>query len=57
MHMQEIIVFIVVVAAAILVGYKAFKSIRTITHPDPCGGCGKSCEGCPVQPGKIKPLR
>jgi hypothetical protein len=50
--MQEIIVYILILAAAILVGYKAYKAIRNITNPNPCGGCGKSCEGCPVAPRK-----
>ena len=50
--MQEIIVFILILAAAILVGYKAWKTIRDILNPDPCGGCGKSCDGCPVAPRK-----
>jgi hypothetical protein len=50
--MQEIIVYILIVATAILVGYKGWKSIRNISHPNPCGGCRKSCEGCPVAPKK-----
>ena len=50
--MQEIIVYMLVLAAAILVGYKAYQSFRKISKPDPCGGCGKSCEGCPVAPKK-----
>jgi hypothetical protein len=48
--MQEIIVYILVLATAILVGVKGYKAIRRITDPDPCGGCGKSCKGCPVSP-------
>jgi len=50
--MQEIIVYILIAAAAILVGYKGWKSIRNISAPDPCGECGKSCEGCPIAPKK-----
>jgi hypothetical protein len=52
--MQEIIVYIVILAAVIIVGFRAYKEIRDINKPDPCGGCGKSCEGCPIQPGKMK---
>jgi hypothetical protein len=52
--MQNIIVFVVILAAAILVGYNAWKAIRGILNPNPCGGCGKSCKGCPIQPGNIK---
>jgi len=50
--MQEIIVYILIVATAILVGIKGYKSIRGVSNPDPCGGCGKSCQGCPVAPKK-----
>ena len=50
--MQEIIVYILVLATAILVIYKGYKAIREILNPNPCGGCGKSCEGCPVAPKK-----
>jgi hypothetical protein len=50
--MQEIIAYILIMAAAILVGIKAYQAIRNIMNPNPCGGCGKSCEGCPVAPGK-----
>jgi hypothetical protein len=50
--MQEIIVYMLVLAAAILVGYKAYQAIRKISKSDPCDGCGKSCEGCPVAPRK-----
>lgn len=50
--MQEILVYILVLVAAIIVGIKAWKAIREITNPNPCGGCGKSCEGCPVAPRK-----
>lgn len=50
--MQEIIVYVLVLAAAVLVGYKAYQAIRDIIHPNPCGGCGKSCAGCPVAPKK-----
>jgi hypothetical protein len=52
--MQDIIVYIVIAAAVVIVGYRAYLEIRNISRPDPCGGCGKSCEGCPVQPGKAK---
>ncbi len=50
--MQDIIVYILILAAAVLVAYKAWKAIRRIDNPNPCGGCGKSCEGCPVAPRK-----
>ena len=50
--MQEIIVYLLILTATILVGFKAYKTIRGITNPNPCGGCGKSCEGCPVAPRK-----
>jgi hypothetical protein len=50
--MQEVIVFILILAAAVLAGYKAWKAIRDILNPNPCGGCGKSCDGCPVAPRK-----
>jgi hypothetical protein len=50
--MQALIVYSLVLAAALLVGYKAYKAIRSITNPNPCGGCGKSCGGCPVAPRK-----
>ncbi|MCE1197553.1 MAG: FeoB-associated Cys-rich membrane protein [Marinilabiliales bacterium] len=50
MEMQELIVFVLVTIAAILVGIRLFKSFRRIGTDDPCGGCGKSCEGCPVSP-------
>lgn len=50
--MQEITVYILILVATILVGFKAYKTIRGITNPNPCGGCGKSCEGCPVAPRK-----
>jgi len=50
--MQEIIVYILVLVAVLIVGYKAYQSIRSIVKPDPCGGCGKSCAGCPVAPRK-----
>jgi len=52
--MQDIIVYIVIAAAVVIVGYRAYLEIRSISHPDPCGGCGKTCEGCPIQPGKAK---
>jgi hypothetical protein len=50
--MQELIVYTLVLAATILVGYKGWKAFRDFTNPNPCGGCGKSCEGCPVAPRK-----
>ena len=50
--MQELIAYFMIAAVAILVGYKGWKTMRNISNPNPCGGCGKSCEGCPVAPRK-----
>jgi len=48
--MQEIITWIVVLGAVILLSVKALKSLKSFSKSDSCNGCGSSCGGCPVAP-------
>jgi hypothetical protein len=53
--MQEIITWIVISGAVIVMTFNLIKSLKAFKKEDNCNGCGKSCEGCPVAPGaKIK---
>ncbi|MCX6236788.1 MAG: FeoB-associated Cys-rich membrane protein [Bacteroidia bacterium] len=52
--MQEILTWIVVIGAVILLVIKASKSMKSFKKSDSCEGCGSSCEGCPIAPGNKK---
>jgi hypothetical protein len=52
--MQEILTWIIVLGAAILLVIKVSKSLKLFNKPDICSGCDNSCEGCPVAPGNRK---
>lgn len=52
--MQEILTWIVVIGAVILLVIKAYKSMKLFKKSDSCEGCGSSCEGCPVALGNRK---
>jgi hypothetical protein len=53
--MQEVITWIVIAGAVIVMTFNFIKSLKAFKKEDNCNGCGKSCEGCPVAPGeKIK---
>ncbi len=52
--MQEILTWIVVTGAVILLLIKASKSLKSFKKPDSCDGCGSSCGDCPVAPGNRK---
>jgi hypothetical protein len=48
--MQEILTWIVVIGAVILLVVKTCNSMQSFKKPDKCNGCGSSCEGCTVAP-------
>ena len=53
--MQEIITWIVIIGAVIVMTINFIKSLKSFRKADNCNGCGNSCEGCPVAPrSKIK---
>ncbi|HEY3390076.1 MAG TPA: FeoB-associated Cys-rich membrane protein [Prolixibacteraceae bacterium] len=48
--MQEILTFVVVLVAVILLSVKAFNSLKSFKKSDSCNGCGSSCGGCSIAP-------
>ena len=55
--MQDIITWIVVLAAILMMGYKAVQSLKAFkktTSDSSCSGCGGGCTGCPVAPANRK---
>ncbi len=48
--MQEIITWIVVLGAVILLAVKTLKSLKSFSKSDSCNGCGSSCSGCSIAP-------
>lgn len=52
--MQEIITWLVILIAVVVLGIKTFKSAKTFKKRDSCNGCGSSCDGCPIAPGNKK---
>ena len=52
--MQEIITGVVILIATIIMGVKGYQSLKSFKKSDSCNGCGSSCQGCPVAPGKGK---
>ena len=49
--MQEIVTWIIIIGAIILLLIKALKSLKSFDKSDTCTtGCGSSCGGCPVAP-------
>ncbi len=52
--MQEIVTWIIIFGAVILLLIKALKSLKSFDKSDTCNGCGSSCSGCAVAPGNRK---
>jgi len=48
--MQEILTWIVVLGAFVLLSLKAIKSLKSFKKSNTCDGCGSTCTGCPVAP-------
>jgi hypothetical protein len=46
--MQEIITWIIIVAALIILIINLIRVIKMFRKPDPCRGCGNTCSGCPI---------
>jgi hypothetical protein len=46
--MQEIITWVVIFAAFIILAFNVFRTIKLFKRRDPCKGCGSMCESCPV---------
>jgi len=46
--MQEIITWMVIVAAFIIVAFNVIRTIKLFKRRDPCKGCGSTCQSCPV---------
>ena len=55
MGLQEVITWIVIAGAVIVMTFNFIKSLKAFKKAEDCNGCRKSCEGCPVAPSaKIK---
>ena len=55
MGLQEVLTWIVISGAVIVMSFNFIKSLKAFKKADDCNGCGKSCQGCPVAPSaKIK---
>jgi len=53
--MQEILTWIVVIVAVMILAYKTTQSLRSFKKTDnSCTGCGGGCCGCPVAPANRK---
>ena len=52
--MQEIVTWIIILGAVILLLIKALKSLKSFDKSDTCNGCGSSCSGCAIAPGNRK---
>ena len=46
--MQEIITWIVILAALFFLVINVIRVLKLFKKPDPCRGCGNSCEKCPI---------
>jgi hypothetical protein len=52
--MQEIITWIIIIVALVLLILNLIKAIKMFRKPDPCRGCGNTCSGCPIYMGSKK---
>jgi hypothetical protein len=46
--MQEIITWIVIIAALVFLSLNLVRGLRLFKKSDPCKGCGNICDNCPV---------